>query len=183
MAETIFETERLKLRTWDAADAEDYLTHLNTPEIMRWLGPPLTRAEFFETVDRANADQAERGHCFWLIERKSDGALLGFCGLKRVDASGTDLTGEFEIGWRLRQNCWGQGYAKEAARASLDRAFHTHGAERVVAFTLENNAASWGLMQALGMERRVDLDYHDPDYGPDLNPTIVYVMRREQWMV
>jgi RimJ/RimL family protein N-acetyltransferase len=182
MAETIIETDRLRLRTWDAADAGPYMEHLNTPEVMVWLGEPMAADDFEEKiVARVNAAQAEHGHCFWAIERKSDGELLGFCGLKRVDASGTDLTGEFEIGWRLRADCWGQGYAKEAAEASLDHAFWIHGAERVVAFTVEQNVPSWGLMLRLGMERREDLDYIDPKYSAELNPTIVYTITRDQW--
>ena len=178
--DTIIRTERLNLRTWSAADAEDYLIHLNTPEARRWLGPPITRDEAMKMIERVNDHQRKHGFGFWLIERAGDGAMLGFCGLKRVDAEGTDLTGEFEIGWSLRQDCWGLGYAKEAALAALDRAFATHGASRVVAFTVQDNKASWGLMERLGMTRRPDLDYHDPAYGDDLNPTIVYMIQRPE---
>lgn len=180
MAETISETDRLRLRTWEAADIDPYLRHLNTPAVLRWLGPVQTRDEVAAVVARVNACQAEHGHCFWLVERKADGALLGFCGLKRVNAAGTALTGEFEIGWRLREDAWGQGYASEAAAASIARAFGVHGAPRVVAFTVQGNTASWGLMERLGMARRRDLDFIDPAHGADLNPTIVYMLERNQ---
>lgn len=181
MIDVVFSTDRLHLRTWAYEDVDTYLAYLNTPEVMRWLGEPISRDDYFAMVDRLNGFQAERGFCFWALERKSDAAFLGFCGLKYVNAEGTDLTGEFEIGWRLREDCWGKGYAKEAARASLDRAFTVHGAPRVVAFTVQGNTASWGLMERLGMERRADLDYHDPAYDGDLNPTIVYSITRDQW--
>lgn len=181
MAETILETDRLRLRTWDDTDIDPYLEHLNTPAVLRWLGPLQTREDVAAVVVRVNASQAEHGHCFWLIERRADGALLGFCGLKRVNAAGTELAGEFEVGWRLREDAWGQGYAREAAIASIRRAFLVHGAERVVAFTVQGNRASWGLMERLGMVRRADLDFIDPAYGPDLNPTIVYMTERNQW--
>jgi RimJ/RimL family protein N-acetyltransferase len=46
--------------------------------------------------------------------------LLGFCGLKIADDAGTRIEGLHEVGWRLREDVWGQGYAKEAAIASLD---------------------------------------------------------------
>ncbi len=64
----------------------------------------------------------------------------------------------YEVGWRLREDAWGQGYAKEAAIASLDFAFDTLGADRVVAITFPGNEASWGLMERLGMTRRPELD-------------------------
>ena len=53
-------------------------------------------------------------------------------------------------------------------------------AEQVVAITFQQNVASWGLMKRLGMTRRPELDYDDVRF-PDLNPTIVYAIRREEW--
>ena len=88
--------------------------------------------------------QEERGFTFWAVERKSDGELLGFCGIKIADTEGSPVEGVFEIGWRLREDAWGQGYAKEAAIASLDFAFDTLGAERVVALTFTGNEAELG---------------------------------------
>ena len=113
--------------------------------------------------------QEERGFTFWAVERKADGELLGFCGLKLADTPGSPIEGMHEIGWRLREDAWGQGYAKEAAIASLDFAFDALGAERVVAITFPPNEASWGLMERLGMTRRPELDYDDPRF-PDAQP-------------
>ena len=84
------------------------------------------------------------------------------------------------MGWRLREDAWGRGYAKEAATATLDHAFGSLAADRVVAITFNQNEASWGLMKRLGMKRREDLDYDDPRY-PELNPTIVYEIERKEW--
>ncbi|WOK36570.1 GNAT family N-acetyltransferase [Sphingomonas sp. C3-2] len=183
MADIIIETPRLRLRTWDAGDVDAFHAHLNSPAVMRWLGGVQPREAYQASYERTVTSHARYGHCFWVVERIADGALLGFCGLKRVDAEGTDLTGSFEIGWRLREDCWGQGYAREAAEAALGRAFGVHDAPFVVAFTVEGNAASWGLMKRLGMERHPELDFVDPRFGPDLNPTIVYRIGREQWKV
>ena len=99
--------------------------------------------------------------------------MLGFCGIKIADTPGSPIEGVHEVGWRLREDVWGQGYAKEAAIASLDFAFEALGAPRVVAITFAPNAASWGLMERIGMTRRPECDYDDPRF-PALNPTIVY---------
>ena len=72
---------------------------------------------------------------------------------------GEALHGEYEVGWRLREDAWGQGFAKEAAIASLDFAFDRFGASTVVALTVAGNVASLGLMKRLGMKRRADLDF------------------------
>ena len=172
----MIETERLILRDWGEGDIEPFLRHTNTPAVMRWLGGVKSEAERHEPIRRIMRWQEERGFTFWIVERKADGALLGFCGIKIADTPGSPIEGEYEIGWRLREDAWGQGYAKEAAIASLDYAFTTLRADRVVAITFAPNEASWGLMERIGMSRRPELDYDDPRF-PTLNPTIVYDIR------
>lgn len=177
----MIETPRLLLRHWRDGDAEAFERHTNTPGVMRWLGGVRTPAFIVEVVGRLRAWGEERGFTFWAVERRSDGALLGFCGLKIADGLNSKVTGEIEVGWRFREDSWGAGYAKEAAIASIDHAFGVLGAKRVVAVTVESNAASWGLMKRLGMKRREDLDYVDPNWPDTMNPVIVYELEAEQW--
>lgn len=181
MAEVVAETERLRLRTWDREDRAAFVRHLNTPAVMRWLGGVQDEAHYSAAFDRLESYQREVGHTFWIVERTSDGALLGFCGLKRVNAPGAPCPGDFEIGWRLREDSWGQGYAKEAATASLDLAFGRFRAPHVVALTVAGNWSSIGLMLRLGMKRREELDFIDDSYGPDLNPSIVFTISADEW--
>jgi RimJ/RimL family protein N-acetyltransferase len=172
----MLETARLILRDWTEGDIEPFLRHTNTPAVMRWLGGVKSEDELRETIGRLMRWQEERGFTFWAVERKGDGEMLGFCGLKIADTPGSPIEGLYEIGWRLREDVWGQGYAKEAAVASLDFAFARLGADRVVAITFARNEMSWGLMERLGMTRRPELDYDDSRF-PLLNPTIVYDIR------
>ena len=181
MTKVAAETERLRLRDWGAGDADRFYAVMNTPAVMRHLGGVQDRAAWDAGAERIAGYQRDLCHTLWLVERKSDGELLGFCGLKRVNAEGTHLTGQFEIGWRLRESAWGQGYAKEAAIASLDLAFGRFAAPHVVAFTIAPNQESQGLMKRLGMTRRADLDFHDPRFGPEMNPTIVYRIDAADW--
>ena len=177
-------TDRLVLRTWDRVDRDEFMRVTNTPAVMRWLGGEWSRADHEAGFERIDGYQRDYGHTLWIVERQADGALLGFCGLKRVNSPGAGaLTGDFEIGWRLREDVWGQGIAKEAAIASLDLAFGRFGAPHVVALTVAGNAASLGLMQRLGMRHRPDRDYVDPrsaDPG-ELNPVIVYRIDAADW--
>ncbi|HEU4499604.1 MAG TPA: GNAT family N-acetyltransferase [Sphingomicrobium sp.] len=175
------ETDRLILREWGEGDSDRFYAVMNTPAVMRYLGGVQERAKWDAAAGRILGFQRDYGHTFWLLERKEDGELLGFCGLKRVNAEGTPLKGEFEIGWRLRESAWGQGYAKEAAIASLDLAFERFGATYVVALTVNANAGSQGLMNRLGMTRRPDLDFDDPRFGPEMNPTVVYCINAAEW--
>lgn len=181
MADTIAETKRLTIRDWREGDRAIFLAFLNSPAVMRWLGGVQDDATYSAAFDRIDSYRRDFGHTLWIVERKSDGEMLGFCGLKRVNSPGAKNPGDMEVGWRLRESAWGQGIAKEAAIASLDLAFGRFAAPHVVAFTVAGNVASWGLMQRLGMIRRPDLDYHDPRFGPDLNPTITYAIDAAGW--
>ncbi len=176
----ILETPRLLLRDWREQDLEPFIRHLNVEPVMRWLGGVRTREQQQASVrERFMAWQETLGFTFWAVERKEDGELLGFCGLKIADDPQSPVEGLHEVGWRRREDAWGRGYAKEAASASLDFAFDRLGADRVVALTVEGNSPSWGLMIRLGMTRRPDLDYATALWAD--GPVIVYEMRREQW--
>ncbi|ASK88782.1 GNAT family N-acetyltransferase [Sphingorhabdus sp. SMR4y] len=177
----VLETDRLILRKWRASDIEPFMEHLNTRNVMRWLGGVQNREKFDAAMERIAGYDRNFGHTFWIVERKSDGAILGFCGLKRVNAPQPKLTAAHEIGWRLREDAWGKGYAKEAATACLDAAFTRWNAPYVVALTVAGNEPSWGLMKRLGMVHCPELDFHDPNYGPELNPTIVYKITAKEW--
>lgn len=173
------ETERLTLRSWRDGDAEMFDTHLNRPAIARWVGGHQTRSQIDGAVARIQACEAENGFCFWAIERRADAAFLGFCGLKLVDAEGAPsaMIGSPEIGWRLREDAWGQGYAKEAAVATLQAAFTRFGLGEVFAITLTDNAPSWGLMRRLGMTARPDLDFDMSIHGRH----VTYRMGADTW--
>jgi RimJ/RimL family protein N-acetyltransferase len=182
MAEVAAETARLRLREWGDADEAGFYAAMNRPEVMRHLGGVQTPEQWRAAFERIRGFQRDFGHTFWIVEDKASGELQGFCGLKRVNAPGAgDLTGQFEIGWRLRPEAWGKGIAKEAAMASVDLAFGRLEAPHVVALTIAANLPSQNLMDRLGMTRRKDFDFRDTRFGDELNPTIVWRIDAEQW--
>ncbi len=186
MADFRHETDRLILRDWRAGDADRFFALLNTPAVMRWLGGVQDRSVFDAAVARIEGYRRDYGHSFWIVERKDDGGhlageMLGFCGLKRSNVESEKVFGMVEVGWRLREDAWGHGYAGEAALASLDLAFTRFDAQEVVALTVAGNTSSWRLMERLGMTRAPALDFTDPRYGAELNPTIVYAIIRKTW--
>ena len=182
MAEVVAQTTRLRLREWDEEDEVRFYELMTRPEVMQHLGGIQSPEEWSAAYQRVVGFQRDFGHTFWIIEERDSGAILGFCGIKRVNAPGAgDLTGKHEIGWRVVPESWGKGIAKEAAIASMDLAFDRFDAPQVIATTVPANAASLGLMKRLGMKRREELDYVDTRFGPELNPTIVFTMDRAEW--
>jgi len=180
MNEFAVQTPRLTLRSWRDADLVPFNTMCRDPEVMAHLGPLQTRDETRAAMARQQALQTERGHCFWALERRHDGEFLGFCGLKIAPEGIAGLEGAIEIGWRLRRDAWGLGYAREAAEASLAWGFADLADDRIIAITTPANVRSWGLMLRLGMVRRHDLDFAHPALAADdpLSPHITCELRR-----
>jgi len=180
MPEFRHDTARLTLRDWRAEDWPEFWRVTNTLGVMRWLGGVQDEAGQAAARARWEGYRAEHGHTFWVVERRQDGALLGFCGLKRCDQAGGPI-GMMEVGWRLREDAWGQGYAREAAEASLALAFERFCADEVIALTVAGNRDSWGLMLRLGMARREDLDFDNAYIDPADPRVIVHAISRKDW--
>jgi RimJ/RimL family protein N-acetyltransferase len=180
MADIIIETDRLILRTIAPGDIAQWALHMNTPAVTEHLGGPRDHVKIEANFAQTEAAFARDGFGFMMMQHKRSGDFIGNCGLKRVDNeyAPSVLLGEMEIGWSLREDYWRCGYTYEAAIATLELAFERHGADRVFAFTTDRNIPSWRLMEKLGMARRNDLEFDDPDYADYDNPTIVYEKSR-----
>jgi RimJ/RimL family protein N-acetyltransferase len=92
------------------------------------------------------AMQSSRGHSIWLVVRKDSGVAVGMCGLIKRDA-----LDDVDLGYAILPPYFGQGYAHEAAAASVAYARETVGLRRLVAITSPGNAASAALLEKIGM--------------------------------
>lgn len=173
-------TARLILRDWRNDDRVPFNAMCRDPQVMEHLGPLQSQAESDAGIARLSGVQASHGHTFWAIERRDDAQFLGFCGLKIAPENIPGIEGAIEIGWRLRRDAWGLGYAREAAQASLEWGWAKLAVDRIIAITTPGNSRSWGLMQRLGMTQRDDLNFDHPTLAVDdtLRPHITYEIHR-----
>lgn len=171
----VIETERLILRNWRAEDFAPFAALNADPDVMRHFPSTLTADESDAMAARSRAHIDQQGYGLWAVERRSDGAFLGFTGLMALKDSSPLFPG-VEIGWRLTRSAWGLGYASEAARASLADGFARLGLAEIVAFTATTNAPSQAVMRRIGMARREDLDFDHPALpkGHPLERHVVY---------
>jgi RimJ/RimL family protein N-acetyltransferase len=183
MTGIVIETERMVLRHWAPGDVELWMTHLNTPAVRACLGGVDTREAVDEKFSKLAGGWEREGFSFLAVDLKACGTFLGTCGIARIesDCAPEELRGAVQIGWQLREDHWGQGYGLESARAMLAFGFEQAGLDMIYSQTSLRNRASWGLMEKLGLSRRADLDYVDPKYPPEDNPTIIYALAREDW--
>jgi [ribosomal protein S5]-alanine N-acetyltransferase len=145
--QSIVETSRLRLRELTATDAPFILELLTDPDFRANVGDrgvrDLDSARRY-TEHSAGASYRTHGFGLWLVERKSDGRSLGLCGLLRRDSHP-----DTELGFALLPHARGQGYALEAAAATLEVAQARFGLERLVAITAPANSASIRLLERL----------------------------------
>ena len=150
-------TPRLGFSTWSDADRDLAIALWGDARVTALIGGPFTLAQVGERLAREIRTQAELGFQYWPLFRLADDAHVGCCGLRPVP--GRD--GVLELGFHLRTEHWGQGFATESARAAVGYAFTTIGASALVAGHNPRNTASSRVLQRLGFRYS-----HDEFYAP-----------------
>ena len=127
------ETERLLIRPFVPEDAAELFQVLSDPEVMRFLEPPFN-------WEQTEAFLQEAGFAspplIYALERKDSGRLAGSCIFHPYDGPE-----EYELGWVLRRDCWGQGFAGEVTKALAARAGRMGLESLVIEFCLEQGAS------------------------------------------
>jgi len=175
-SEAVLETDRLRLRPFTWKDLP-FLVELHAhPDIARYLGNGQPRSEDETRWWLSRTLAAHRdglGHRAIML--KGDDRPIGRCGLSwfelERDAAcprafwgpnsapdGVATTSIIELGYTLRRDCWGQGYASEAVRCVRDEVFLTRGERRVNSFIIEGNEASIRGAARLGLAERGPID-------------------------
>jgi ribosomal-protein-alanine N-acetyltransferase len=165
------ETPRLVLRQLDFSDADFLVGLLNQPSFLANIGDRGVR----------NVEDAHRylregplamyekfGFGLWHVSRRTDGTAVGMCGLLK-----RDILPDVDVGYAFLPEYWGQGYASEAAAATLAHAAAKFRLPRVIAVVSEGNEGSIRVIEKLGMkfERMVPMRPNEPDvrlYGRTL---------------
>jgi ribosomal-protein-alanine N-acetyltransferase len=171
-------TARLRLRPVTDADADALFAMHSSAHVLRyWDSPPWAERERAERFIAGCQQLAEDGSgARPVIERASDGAFLGWCGLVRWNP----IYRSASMGYCLNEAAWGQGCATEAADALLQWAFDTLDLNRVQAETDTRNAASARVLEKLGFLREGTLR-EDCVVNGDVSDSWVYGLLRREW--
>jgi RimJ/RimL family protein N-acetyltransferase len=175
-------TGRLWLRPWREEDVEPFAALNADPRVMEHFPSVSTREQTEAQVARIRAHFAQHGWGLWAVEVPGVAPFVGFVGLNTVPFT-APFTPAVEVGWRIAQAHWGQGYATEGARAALDVAFLRLGLPEVVSFTVPANVRSRRVMEKLGMHRDPSEDFEHPRVpeGHPLRRHVLYRLRRSEW--
>lgn len=139
--DVVMETERLLLRLVLADDLDDLVALDADPAVMRYInaGRPTARADVAASI-------AESAGCRWVAHERGGRAFVGWFALRPGDAAR-----DYELGYRLRRECWGRGLATKGARTMLHHRLRVLDAERVWAQTMTVNLASRAVLERCGL--------------------------------
>ena len=158
----ILTTDRLLLRVPTEADLPAYAPIFADPRVMQYIGDGSLRTpdRVAQSVQRCNDLFERTGTGLLLVTDRQTGEMYGDCFVVPILHSGRDPNDpasrgpERELGYRLKFDAWGRGYATEAARAVLEHALDPAGGglEEVLAVTVPENKASQRVLLKIGME-------------------------------
>ncbi|MDP1609085.1 MAG: GNAT family N-acetyltransferase [Chlamydiales bacterium] len=180
--ENTIKTKRLILRPWRNEDL-DSLSRLNTdPRVMEYLFSPLTREESSARLEVYTKHIHDHGWGLWAVSVPGVSDFIGWIGLWPIGFE-THFTPAIEVGWRLLPEFWGQGYATEGAKASIQYGFDTLKLEEIVSITVSANVRSIRVMEKLDMHRdpKDDFDHPKVQEGHSLRRNILYRIRLAAW--
>ena len=172
-------TARLRLRRPRAQDAGAvYIRYAGDPDVTRYLSWPTHRSieDTRAFLEYADSGWSDGSNLAYLVERLSDGALLGSTGLV-IESPSCCSTG-----YVFARDSWGNGYATESLAAMLTLAFAQPAITRVYALCDAEHRASARVMEKCAMRpeglRRAHLIL--PNLSPHPRDMLCYAKMREE---
>ena len=153
----VLETKRLLLREFQMGDAEALFAVLGDAATMQYYPAAFDRAGVESWIARNIERYTRNGFGLWAMELKSTGEVIGDCGCALQEVEGRR---EIEIGYHVRRDLWGQGYATEAARHCVAHAFSQLGAERVISMIRPENLSSRRVAEKNGLKCEKIIFWH-----------------------
>jgi len=149
------ETSRLTLRPLELDDGVFILELVNEPDWHRYIGDrgirTLEQAQTY--VREGPMRMLERfGIGLLAVELTATRERIGICGLIQ-----RDTLPDIDLGFAFLQRFTRQGYAREAAAATVTYAFDVGRVKRLVAVTVPDNDRSIGLLAKLGFRYERDI--------------------------
>lgn len=142
-------TKRLRLRRFTLEDAAFALELVNDPAWLRFIGDRGVRTidDARGYIGKVTAMYERYGFGSWVVELKADGSPIGTCGLIK-----RDTLPEVDLGIAFLPQYRGQGFAYEAAAATLACGRDQFGLKRILAIVSPDNVSSIRLLVKLGMK-------------------------------
>ena len=141
------ETDRLLLQPMVPGDLDRFLPVVNDPMSMRFYPKPFDREMARVWIERIGERYERDGYGLLAVVERETGEMVGDCGPMRMETGhGTFV----ELGWHIRPDRQGRGFAVEAGRACRDEAWRVLDVDRLISIIRPENVPSWSVARALG---------------------------------
>jgi RimJ/RimL family protein N-acetyltransferase len=174
----IISTNRLYLRHWLESDIEPFAKMNEDDAVMRFFPKKLTRKETEAMCERITLHFCKNNFGLFAVENKITGQFIGFTGFA-IPIFESFFTPCVEIGWRFKQEVWGQGFATEAATACLRYGFDTFKFDKVMSFTSVLNTRSEAVMKKIGMRKVCNFKHPGIEDNHILSEHVLYEILKE----
>lgn len=167
------ETARLQLRDWKETDLAPF-RRLNADEkVMTYFPKTLSFEETDVFYKLIISEIKECGFGLYAVEEKTNNEFIGFIGFHRATFE-ADFTPCIEIGWRLKKEAWGKGYATEGAASCLKYGFTVLNFSEVYSFTADVNQPSKNVMRKIGMDFIKTFDHPNVEEDSPLKKHVLF---------
>ena len=176
-----FDTPRLILRDWNEHDLPEFKRMNLDPRVTRYFRKSITEEDserFFQNVVQKGF--SEDGFGLYAVELKENHTFIGFIGFHRLSFE-SFFTPCIEIGWRLKPEAWGFGYATEGAKECLRYGFETLGFDKIYSNTPVLNVASESVMKRILMKKIENFMYPGFPEDSPLREHVLYVMDKKTY--
>lgn len=170
----IIKTSRIGLRNWHRSDL-DAMTAINqNPQVMRYFPSRPNRKETEVFILKMQHQFQQNNYCYFAAELLPTAEFIGFVGLSDQNYP-ADFTPCVDIGWRLKVQAWGKGFATEAATACLEYAFNRLYLKEIFAIAPLVNKPSIRVMEKIDMQPKGTFRHPKLINHPHLTECVVYV--------
>jgi RimJ/RimL family protein N-acetyltransferase len=152
MSRYLFTSEHLGFRRWEMHDIAAMAQINADPQVMEFFPTVQDAAQTEAFVVRMQQQMADKGYCYFAIERLEDQSFIGFIGLSDKTFK-ADFTPCVDVGWRLAANAWGHGYATEGAKRCIEYGLNELGIKKIYAIAPVANVKSEHVMKKIGMSK------------------------------
>jgi RimJ/RimL family protein N-acetyltransferase len=159
------------LRRFRPEDADAVFAIIGDRVAMQFYPKTFGREDAKQWIVRNQRRYRDDGYGLFAVTLKDSEEVIGDCGIIKQNIEGETA---MEVGYHFRRDQWGHGYATEAARACMELAFETFGADKVISLIRPENVPSRRVAERNGMK----LEREVVHYGL---PHLVYAMRREEF--
>ena len=175
----IFKSERLGFRNWRNEDLDEFAKLNSDKYVMEHFPKTLLRKEVEKLLDKLKNHFGEYGFTYYATEILETKEFIGMIGLAFQEYK-TNFTPAIDIGWRLKRNAWGKGYATEGAKRCLEYAFNELDIKKIISVCTINNEKSENVMKKIGMTKKGEFDHPELINSPEYEKHFCYEIIRNR---